>query len=169
MQYSNEPADQPEEDLLAVNIRALLDQPPAPTVDANIRQTYRDILGQAKPVKLPRPGAFRQLRDLLTSQHRSLLFGTVGASLLLGVTTGLLLSTVWKNTESDQSVGAELLQTRGALTPSASATHLAMPAEEWLESIAELLLQGQVGEARKQLAQFEAHYRAPIYTKGAQK
>lgn len=169
MQYSDEPADQPGQDPLAGDIRALLDQPPAPAVDRNIRQAYRDMLGQAKPAKPQSSGLWQQLSDLFVSQYRDLLFGSVAASLLLGVTAGLLLPDLWQNDEPDQAVIADILQTRGAAVSSASASHLAMPAEEWLESIAELLLQGRVSEAQKQLVQFEARYPEPIFTHGAQK
>ncbi len=169
MQYSNEPADQPGQDPLAGDIRALLDQPPAPVINANVRQAYREILGQTQSVEPEKAGRWQPLCDLLLSQHRDLLFGTVAASLLLGVVTGLLLPALWQSTEPDQSVVADILQTRGTSTAPASASHLAMSAEVWLESIAELLLQGRVSEARQQLAQFEARYPEPLFTNGTEK
>ena len=169
MQYSDEPTDQPGQDPLAGDIRALLDQPPAPVINANIRQAYREILGSPQSVKPEKVGLWQQWSGLLLSQHRAMLLGTMAASLLLGIVTGLLLPALWQSTEPNQAVIADILQTRGASTTPISARHLAVPTEVWLESIAELLLQGRVSEARQQLVQFEARYPEPIFTHETEK
>ncbi len=82
--------------------------------------------------------------------------------LLAGLLGGLLLPSPWRDQQPVQSVSTAMVLRNGSLaTDSQIATissNAQLPAEQWLEIIAELLVQQRVEEAQFQLRAFRKHY-----------
>jgi hypothetical protein len=161
MTASNQGSEKIDEDtVLAPLQQQFAIQPPA-ELDRRVKQFYRDNLAQqpASAVMPPESNAWRQRIVAcwqLFQQAPAVAGSLVAASLLLGICSALIVPMLWQTEQAVLlPVNTSMVLRNGQSTVGSNAQ---LSAEQWLEVIAELLVQQRVEEAHLQLQAFRQHY-----------
>ena len=143
-------------------------EPPA-ELDQRVKQMYRDTVSsqQVQPAGLI-DSVKQWYQQILAYWHffrqTPAIAGTLlTVCILSGLLSGLFLPSPWRDKQQTiRSVDTSMVLRNGSqVTDSQIATissNAQLPAEQWLEVIAELLVQQRVEEARFQLRAFRKHY-----------
>lgn len=158
-----------DDDLLLASLQKQCSIEPPSELDQRVKQMYRDTVSsqQVQPAGLI--DSVRQwYRQILMYwrffRQTPAIAGTLlTVCLLTGLLSGLILPSPWRDKQQPiQSVDTSMVLRNGShTTDSQSATvssYAQLPAEQWLEIIAELLVQQRVEEAQIQLQAFKNHY-----------
>jgi hypothetical protein len=169
MNPSDHIPEQIDDDLLLVPVQKQCSLEPPAELDQRVKQMYRNTVSsqQAQPAGLI--DSIKQWYQLILAYWRffrqtpAIAGSLLTVCILSGLLSGLLLPSPWRDKQQTiQSVDTSMVLRNGSqATDSQTATissNAQLPAEQWLEIIAELLVQQRVEEAQFQLQAFEKHY-----------
>jgi len=169
MKPSDHIPEQIDDDPLLASLQKQCSLEPPAELDQRVKQMYREAINAQRAAQ--HVSVFASARQLLQQlmaywrffrQTPAVAATLLVSCLLTGLLSGLLLPSPWRDQQQIiQSVDTAMVLRNGSTTTNSQTTasgYPQLPAEQWLEIIAELLVQQRVEEAQLQLQAFRKRY-----------